>query len=549
MKRLFAILLVLCLILCGCDAGNNTPTQPNTPGQSAEPTRPTDVEMVDYEARALTVKISINPEFSLGLTRDNEIVSAEALNADAEKLLEGLDLVGQFYDLGIKQILTEAENQGFLKQGAEVTFSVQESAPGAVTMATLDILTIPVKNYREDLRVDLEYEYGVNNIVIDFDKLKVDRTESNSGPYWFDNYTVTVYKDILGNHRMSDFVYEDGTHQVIYFDDEERIVTIRYADGSFRYEHWAGDNCTGYSLDTEGKRSTFMTVGNWELFIEYDGTTTETFYEGAQANRHRVRSVTTYLDGSTRECLYENENVVKDIYVEADGSSYGSSYYYENGDLVREITRHSDGTTDETQFFYENGEMARLLVTHSDGTTQERFYENEQIVRAVTTTVDGTTWEDFYEDGQHVRAVIVNADGSTQEQFYENEQLVRTVFTNADGSTWEESYGDGLSTGTNSDGSTFEQTHYPNGYIKTYDITWPNGDYSKQTYYENGNVETYIEFREGRYVEGYYDKNGLMVSLFQREPNGTEYDWDYENGEAVGYTVTYPDGATEYFKS
>lgn len=445
MKRLFAILLVLCLILCRCEVGGNTPTKPNTPGQSGgeqtndptsgqsgEPTRPAEVEMVDFNAPALNVKITINPELELTLSRTNEILDVKALNADAESLLASLDLVGQLYERGIVTILEEAKEQKYLKDVSKVTITAEELSDGAWTIITGELLTKPIEDYQQHSGIVFSCRLTPAGESLDIDELKVIETSRNGDVF------VTVYGDAAGNAQMMIYESDDGTRQEVYMiSDTEEIGIHYYPDGSYRYGHNDGLVDQGYWIYPDG--SGFTYVGYMELV---DGLLQTVWYQ-------RI-----YFDGSAEE------------------------------------------------YFYEDSEFARTIFTDADGTTWEAFYENGTIVSEV--------WKD------------------------------------ADGNILEESGGNGDSAGSNSDGSTFEQTFYPNGNLKTYNTTWPNGDYSKQNYYENGNVETYTESREGRYVEGYYDENGLMVSLFQREPDGTEYDWDYENGEAVGYTVTYPDGSSEY---
>lgn len=443
MKRLITIVLVLCLVLCGCDAFGGGATEPNAPGQSGgaptEPTRPAEVEMVDYNAPALKVKITINPELELTLSRTNEILEVKALNADAETLLAGMELVGQSYDSGIATILEEAKEQEYLKDLSKVTIAVEELSEGAWTIATEEQLKKPVEDYQQNSGVIFSCRLNPAGESLDIDGLMVIDTSCTTG------VSVTVYGDASGNAKMMVYENDDGTRTENYIiSDTEEIWINYYPDGSYQYSY-----CDG--LVTQG-------------YLEYP-----------------------------------------------DGSGFTFVEY-------RELT---------------------------DGLTQPIWYQKSYF--------DGSAEEYFYENSEWVRIVYTNADGSTQEEFYENGECVRTVYTDANGTvTGESSNADGIATGTNSDGSTYEITEYPNGNIKTSNTTWPNGDYWNQTYYENGNLETDIQLCEGRYVEQRYDETGLLKFYCQRDPDGVESKYDYENGKAVSYTATYPDGDYEshtYYES
>lgn len=811
MNRLIAILLVLILMLCGCDAGTGTPTEPNTPGhsggeqttdptsgQSAEPTRPADVELVDYNTPALKVKISFDPELELTLSRTNEILEVKALNAQAEGLVADLDLVGKLYESGIVTILEEAKEQKYLKNVSKVTIAVEELSDGAWTIATEECLTKPIEDYQQDSGIIFSCRIKPAGESLNIDELKAIDT-SRSG-----EVSVTVYGDAAGNAKMMVYESDDGTRQEGYLiSDTEEIWNSYYPDGSYQYSHYKGLVYQGYWICPDGTGFTYseyMELADglmqpvWYQEIYFDGSAKEYFYEDSEF----VRTIFTDADGSVREAFYENGTIVSEVWKDADGnildefggrqpgnptsgqypeptrpagaepievdgaalcvtvtmnakfelyldlfneildgkaqneaaqnlladlqivgkpysegitlilseaqqqgflqnraklsigtkelveggwnhrseatlldpieaykSSSGlalscefypaekpldeityvhtnkrdgyreeicydvtdrhiltrryfddgsywetdwvhktsyywnadGSYAYEDwadgfsnsytihpdgtvdremrtvddlgnrtdwelflyadgsswenfydkrGNLTKSISTYADGSSSES--FYENAEMVRSFHEYPDGSSVEYFYENGVSVCAVKRNTDGTSSEEqyYYKNGELVRLLATFSDGTTRETFYENGQPVRMVYTSPDGSTWEESGGNGDSAGTNPDGSTFEQTLYPSGSQKTYDITWPNGDYQKQTYYENGNLETHIEFRDGRYVESRYDENGMLTASSQRNPDGAEYSCEYRNGILVKQTETYPNGDYQY---
>ena len=555
------------------------PPKPNTPGQSggeqtndpsygqsAEPTRPAGLELVDYNAPALKVKITVNPELELTLSRTNEILEVKALNADAEGLLAGMDLVGQPYESGIVSILEEAKEQEYLKDLSKVSVTVEELSDGAWTLITEETLTQPIEDYQQNSGVIFSCRLTPAGESLDIEELTVLETARTEGIF------VTVYGDAAGNDKLHIYENDDGTRTEGYFiSDTEEIWINYYSDGSYQYSYNEGLVSQGYGEYPDGRRYTFV-----EYRVLVDGLTQPVWYEK------------TYSDGSAEEYFYENSEWIRTAFTNADGSTWET--FYENGTMVSEVWKNADGSTQET--FYENGKPVRDVITTADGLTQETLYENGQPVRMVITTADGSTQEMFYENGQPVLNEGTTADGGTFEQTfypngnlktytesregtyveqhydenglmislfqrdpdgteydwdYENGEAVGYTVTYPDGSTQIMSFGDGSAAGTNPDGSTYELTHYPNGNLKTNTTTWPNGDYSKQTYYENGNWETTIEFREGSYTETYYDENGMLTSSFRREPDGTEYEYGYQNGSLKTSIITWSNGDYEHY--
>ena len=485
MKKIFAIVIVVCMLaLMGCDAGMSGTTEPNH--TEVSPTRPAGVKVVDYDAPALKVKVTINPELELTLSHAHEILEVNALNPDGEALLEDLELIGHAYEEGIVSILAEAMVQGFLENATKVNISVTETVDGGVEVHTADILSQPIREYQLDTGLLFSSQVDCKESTINSQSLKLVE-EIVDGNYEFRAYAdnsgvVRKHVQINGNDSVVTHYYPNGVG--LYADN---IQIIEYADGTYDYSTLKNKINSGYTQYPDGTRLTYV-----HAFNGVDGMTTYSYM--------------SYPDGTISETVYDRDGyVVQSITAYPDGTKH--ELFLENEQPVRSITYHPDGTMSETQYLYENGVEVGYITVNPDGTTSERHY--------------GT------EDGQNNHEYIVNEDGSTYELFYESGVLVHTVETMTDGTVYDTHY-------------------YPNGQMSVFEVSHPNGNHATTTYYENGNVAHIISYMENYFFEREIDESERIIYEFERREDGSEYLWNYENGSAKGYTVTYPDGTTEY---
>jgi hypothetical protein len=486
-----------------------------------------------------------------------------------------MDLVGQLYDSGIVTILEQAKEQKYLKNVSKVSITVEELSEGAWTIATGECLTKPIENYQQNSGIVFSCRLTPAGDSLDIDELKVIDTSRSGGVF------VTVYGDAAGNAKMMVYESDDGTRQEVYMiSDTEEIGISYFPDGSYRYGHNDGLVNQGYWIYPDGSRSTYveyrelvdgLTQPVWYQETHSDGSAEEYFYE----NSEFARTIFTDADGSTWEAFYENGTIVSEVWKDADGNildEFGDTGA--TGATGASSGTNPDGSTFE-QTLYPSGSMKTYDITWPDGDFQKLTYYENGNTATVISFEDGRYQEYYYdENGLLTSAFSRDPDGTEHESVYENGTLKAslTTFPNGDyehctnyeNGSWkscisfregvyEEVYYDIAGRLTSSfrrdpDGREFESI-YENGVSKSDFVTWPNGNYEQYTYHENGSVYSYIAFRDGTYVENYHDENGHLTSVFQRDPDGTEYDWDYENGKPVGYTVTYPDGSTEYFES
>ena len=71
-----------------------------------------------------TMRMSINPDVELTLSRTERVLDADALNADGAALLEGMDFSGMDAREAAEALVAQSIAGGFLAEGGQVTVSV-----------------------------------------------------------------------------------------------------------------------------------------------------------------------------------------------------------------------------------------------------------------------------------------------------------------------------------------------------------------------------------------------------------------------------------------
>lgn len=71
-----------------------------------------------------TLRMSINPDVELTLSRTERVLDAEGLNADGAALLDGLDLSGMDAQAAADALVAQSIADGYLSEGGQVTVSV-----------------------------------------------------------------------------------------------------------------------------------------------------------------------------------------------------------------------------------------------------------------------------------------------------------------------------------------------------------------------------------------------------------------------------------------
>ena len=391
--------------------------------------------------------------------------------------------------------------------------------------------------------------------------------------------------------------FPDGTYEYFTEDVGKTNGYIVYPNGSrqtyiIHQKPTAGDWLSIYSYyaysDGSTSESFYDGKGNWYYSIS-------TYPDGRRTESSPNGSITYHPDGTTTQdqYIYENDQLVGKIEIQPDGSKIVTEYSYENDMLVWSKATYDDGSTWET--FYENNEIVRQVQTLANGAVYEFTNENQYFTPPggsleVTRYPNGkdktvnTTWPNgdysyfTYRENGNLLSVIKSftidgisiyeelnydengvltshfqreQDGRESTWYYEGEKMIASVSKDLEGSTVRTTYYDNGWKETEewnmADGEYRKYTYDPSGVTTSYFQRDPDGLEYSMTFHDNGAVkESEITWTDGGYERSGYDRSGNQVSRYRREADGTEYVYDYKNGVEVGFTVTYPDGRSEY---
>lgn len=339
-KRISMILaLLLMLGLCACDSesGINSPA-PNGGNNSGE----------TAQSKTITVYVTINPEFSLTLDGKMTILAVEAVNEDAETLFAELDVTGKSYDEGMCLVLNAAYDQGFLKDGGQVTFTVNMDD---LSTEVNDALSAPIAAFEQEkgiqtdsslsLQVD-ELPEGVTTTQIDGQTVYIDKQTNESGtayyyykkkepspgdcikivtqwnPGWNDGALTTEYFEGVFMTKMT-FAYPDGSYAI---EECENGMPVKWtytgSDGSYTIEEYENGN----RIYMESKLSSGTVV--------YD-----TYYtNGSLATRKYI-----FADGICRD---EHFNPDGSYQYYSDSYAGGQEFWFSGGKMTKAVV---DGVT------------------------------------------------------------------------------------------------------------------------------------------------------------------------------------------------------------
>ncbi len=146
MKKILSVFLaaVLLLSLLGCNAA---PEQKPTDGFVAPE---------DYVA---VMVVTINPQFRLYLDAYGVVLAAEPMNDDAKAMEEKLEVVNKPVETAVKDLVTKAKDQGYVKENATVSLKLTETKVENVnTEALLNNASNAVKEVSSVLDVTLDVQ-------------------------------------------------------------------------------------------------------------------------------------------------------------------------------------------------------------------------------------------------------------------------------------------------------------------------------------------------------------------------------------------------------
>ena len=153
MRKTVALLLSFALMfaLCACNSGaaNSDVSAPSSDASGF-------VKPAEYAA---VITMTINPQFALYLDENNKVLAVETLNDDAVIVKKDADLSDTNVEAVIRNLLTAANKNGFVKANATVGFEMTECLSTALKIA--DVLN-KASTAAQDAATDLQLTITVS---------------------------------------------------------------------------------------------------------------------------------------------------------------------------------------------------------------------------------------------------------------------------------------------------------------------------------------------------------------------------------------------------
>lgn len=121
MKRILSMALAvsLALILISCSQNSTASLGTSAGNQTDGFEKP--------EQYASVLLITINPQFKLYLDENGTVLAVEAVNKDAESMIDSISFENENFETVIESLVTEANKSGFVKADATIRFEIEES--------------------------------------------------------------------------------------------------------------------------------------------------------------------------------------------------------------------------------------------------------------------------------------------------------------------------------------------------------------------------------------------------------------------------------------
>lgn len=507
MKKIFAILLALCLlVLSGCDS------------EILEK-----LQMPDSSAPALSVTVNVQAEFELTLNYAYQVLEVKMLNSDSEALLADMELVGDSFAGSMIAILEKAKEQSILTDETVISISTQELLEGTWTVATKDMLMRPIEKFYEQAGMTLNCDFTPAGEIPP--ELHPDISERN------DDHSFVSYFTPDNIHYMNASFYDNGEYHVNYvrhfiwvswLSDVEYTVSW-YEDGVI-YAYRVGPGGQFYCEARPVIIDTYSTVPipETESTIQQDtpdipsvtitpapdGGSDETITgdEVTYYDSGNIKSQKSTLDNGdyTLECYYE-DGTMSSYTSQMDGT-YTEEHYDENGNSVSSYFKNSNGD-EQTITYYSNGNEKSVDIIFADGDYYaDTYYENGNPATSKKQMGDHYIEESFREDGKRTSSFERYSDGGEQTVIY-----------------------------------------YSNGNQKSSEVTWPDGEYLIERYCEDGTLCYRSQYMDGHLSEDKYDENGVCIySYFKNESGYEQTITYYSNGIKKSLEMIMENGDYEY---
>lgn len=345
---IFLLVVLMCCFLGACSS--NTQNNNETIDQENNQTDDTDeIDLFADVAEEVTfiVHVCINPEFELHADAAGYIVELNCLNEDAETAFANINVVGMHYEVGIKELLDAAYNEGYLINGSTIGITCYASK----TCLDADTQTNRIDEALANYNDIVDFTYSL-------------RQADHSG-----NIVCEIIKD--------DAVTTESTYRGNGILVKKKEST---PDGSYRITEY-GEN------------------GEINSQIELDAGTGErrqvqyTYNESGEIDFHTELNETTGKYRKFQYRYHENGDLVQVIVTDETGAVADVNMYVrdQNGSEIRDCTFNAS-LYDEVE--YDTNGFISKLVRHDAGTSYtetETACFTDGIITSVETITDSVT--------------------------------------------------------------------------------------------------------------------------------------------------------------
>ena len=181
MKRFLAVLLALALFFT-LSACRKEKTSSNSSSQTSTTETTNQDLFVKPENYASVVTVTINPAFNLYLDISNNVLVVEPVNDDAKEIINKIDTAKGNIGAIVKSIVTAANDGGFVKENAEISFEITEIKDK--TIDTNSILTKAketAQNSFKELNIKVNVKTSVKKDAESFADKTTSSSQSQSG--------------------------------------------------------------------------------------------------------------------------------------------------------------------------------------------------------------------------------------------------------------------------------------------------------------------------------------------------------------------------------
>lgn len=176
MKRILALVLALALLFSLAACGKEDVSSPDSSSQGSS-----EEAFVKPDNYATVLLVTINPQFRLYLDKDGKVLAVEAVNKDAQSFADTISFENKKVEAVVEDIVTKANEKGFVKEDAAVSFEVSEKKSEEVNVTEiLNTVTTAANQTAEELKIEISVKAEDKSTVANENNSSADSSSTQS---------------------------------------------------------------------------------------------------------------------------------------------------------------------------------------------------------------------------------------------------------------------------------------------------------------------------------------------------------------------------------